>query len=80
MGRPKKYATDAERQQAYRERWAVKTFRMDKDKAATLERLARELDASESEVLDSLVTFALLNRNWFTLGLFGLRLRRENPP
>lgn len=79
MGRPRKYATDAERQAAYRDRWAVKEFRMEKETAATIAKLSSELDASESEVLDSLVKFALLNRNWLTLGLFGKRLRRENP-
>jgi hypothetical protein len=34
---------------------------------------------SKAEVLNSLVKFALLNRNWLTLGLFGKMLPRRNP-
>jgi len=78
MGRPRKYPDDAAKLRAYRERWAVKTFRMDKDLAATVEKLAEFTDESESTVIDSLVKFALLNRNWFTFGLFGKRLSKDN--
>ncbi len=80
MGRPRKYASDAEKLAAYRDRWAVKSFRFEKETANTIERLAQELDTSESEVINSLVKFALLNRNWFTLGLFGKRLPRAPNP
>lgn len=76
-GRPRKYASDAERSAAFRERWARKTFRMDPETARTIERLSEFADESESTVLHSLVTFALLNRSWFTLGLFGKRLAGE---
>jgi hypothetical protein len=79
MARPRKYASDAERQKAYRERWAIAQFRLEKETAETIKRLAEFTDASESEVADSLIKFALLNRNWFTLGLFGKRLPRANP-
>ena len=80
MARPKKYATPAEKQAAYRDRWAIKTIRLEKTTGDTIERLSAEFDASESEVVDSLVKFALLNRNWFTLGLFGRRLPRVPNP
>lgn len=73
-GRPRKYASAAEREAAFRQRWARKTFTMDPEVAKTIERLSVAADESESTVLHSLVTFALLNRNWFTLGLFGKRL------
>lgn len=76
-GRPRKYASAAEREAAFRERWARKTFRMDPETAKTIERLSEFADESESTVLHSLVTFALLNRSWFTLGLFGRRLAGE---
>ena len=81
MGRPRKYATEAEKQAAYRARWAVKTFRMDPEIADTIKRLATQWDVSESIVLHSIVTFALLNRNWTTLGLFGKVLHgyQNNP-
>ncbi len=77
MGRPRKYANDAEKAAAFRDRWAVKSFRMEKETADTIKRLAEFTDASESEVVDSLIKFALLNRNWFVMGLFGKRLRRN---
>ncbi len=70
-GRPRKYASDAERQAAYRGRWAVRTFRMQPETAVTVARLAEAADVSESTMLHSLITFALLNRNWETLGPFG---------
>ncbi len=79
MGRPRKYANDAEKMRAYREAWAVRSYRLEKETDATIKRLAEFTDASESEVVDSLIKFALLNRNWFTLGLFGKRLPRQNP-
>lgn len=79
MARPKKYATPAERMAAYRARWAIRTYRLEAETDATIKKLAEFTDASESEVVDSLIKFALLNRNWFTLGLFGKRLPRANP-
>lgn len=80
MGRPRKYANDAEKAAAYRDRWAVKTFRMEKETAETIAKLAEFVDGSESEVVDSLIKFALLNRNWFVMGLFGKRLPRAPNP
>ena len=77
MGRPRKYANDAEKAAAFRARWAVKSFRLKPDLAETIERLSETFDVSESEVVHSLMTFALLNRNWFTLGLFGKRTWAE---
>ena len=74
MGRPRKYASDAERAAAHRERWAIKSFRTEKETADTIAKLAAHVDEPESEVINSLIKFALLNRNWFTLGLFGKRM------
>lgn len=70
-GRPRKYANEAEKAAAYRERWASRTFRMDPEMAKTVSRLADTWDVSESVALHSLLSFALLNRSWFTVGLFG---------
>lgn len=80
MGRPKKYATAAERQAAYRASYALKSVRLIPETAATIEELAKMLDVPETEVLNSLINFALLNRNWHTLGLFGKRLPRKSNP
>jgi len=74
--RPRKYASAAERQAAYRDRYAVIEIRLVRETADTLDRLASDLDTSRNEVVNSLINFALLNRNWFTLGLFGKRLPR----
>jgi hypothetical protein len=79
MGRPRKYANDAEKQKAFRERCATINVRTEKDTKDTIARLAEFTDTSEAEVVNSLIKFALLNRNWFTVGLFGKRLPHANP-
>jgi len=79
MGRPRKYANDAEKQKAFRERYATINVRTEKDTKDTIARLAEFTDTSEAEVVNSLIKFALLNRNWFTVGLFGKRLPHANP-
>lgn len=76
MARPKKYADSAARQAAYRARNNVIEARLSNRTVATLDKLASELDVPRTEVINSLVQFALLNRNWHTLGLFGKRLDR----
>jgi hypothetical protein len=77
MGRPRLYATPAERQKAYRSRGVVKSFRTEAQTAQTIEKLAETFDVSENEVLNSLVKFALLNRAWFTLGIIHYRTKEE---
>lgn len=74
MGRPRKYATPAEKQVAYRDRYAVRQIRLRKETMATIDDIAAQLDVPSTEVIASLVNFALLNYNWRTLGLFGKRL------
>lgn len=80
MARPRIYANDAERQAAFRARNSVLEFRTDLSTASTLDSIAAELDCSRAELLDSMAKFALLNRNWRQLGLFGKRLPRATPP
>lgn len=80
MARPPKYASAAERQAAYRDRYAVIDIRVAKETAETLEELAKHLSTSRNEVVNSLINFALLNRNWATLGLFGKRLPYAKNP
>lgn len=74
MARPKKYASAAERQKAYRSRYEIVEARVIPETAETLSRLAQLLDVPRTEVVNSMINFALLNRNWHTLGLFGKRL------
>lgn len=79
VGRPRKYSNDAERQRAYRSRYVLVEARVIPETAATLDKLAKVLDVPRTEVLNSLINYALLNRNWFTLGLFGKRLPYNRP-
>lgn len=74
MGRPRKYASAAEKQAAYRQRWVVRSLRLEAETDETIKRIADEFDASPNEVINSLIKFALTNRNWHTQGLWGKRL------
>lgn len=74
MARPKKYADDAARQAAYRSRYTIVQVRLVPETAETLTKLAEYLDVPRTEVANSLLNYALLNRNWLQLGLFGKRL------
>ena len=60
--RPRKYASDAERQAAYRERYAVLSVRLKPETAATLERISEALDIPRADVVADLIAFALANR------------------
>ena len=79
MARPKKYANAAEKQAAYRERYAVVSVRLRPETVDTLDRVATETAETRNEVINSVLMFGLLNRNWLTLGLFGKRLPHANP-
>ena len=72
-GRRPVHASAAARKAAYR----AEKKRIDyTDKpaiAATLEEIAAELDCSKNELMQSLVRFALTNRNWKQVGLYGAR-------
>ena len=70
-GRPAKYASDAERQAAWRAANAVKTFRLDGKVAPTIEALAEQFDTDQTHVVNNLLRFALANRNWKTQGIGG---------
>lgn len=79
MGRPRKHADDAAKMAAFRARWRVLSIRLQKDTADTIDRLCEFTDESQSEVVSSLIKFALNNRPWFTVGLYGRRMRAEEP-
>lgn len=63
-GRPRKYATDADRQAAYRARYVQFPIRMDVETAQTLERISAETGIPRGELSLQMVKFALLNRDW----------------
>jgi hypothetical protein len=67
--RPRKYASAAERQAAYKARAEMLEFRAEPKTAVTLTNIAQELDVSRSELLLSMVKFALTNHDWARFGL-----------
>lgn len=63
MARPRKYASDAERQAAYRARNFVMTFRVSAETAAAIERRAAGLgDMDRSEWILRAVRWVLANK------------------
>ncbi len=68
-GRPKKHASAADRQAAYRARGVPIEFRADATTADTLTRIAGALDVSRAELLLSMTKFALANHDWARFGL-----------
>jgi hypothetical protein len=79
--RPRKYASDAERQAAFRSRASMVEFRADEKTAEKLTEIATTLDISRSDLLLSMVKFALTNHQWARFGLTHKTLPRyeENP-
>lgn len=78
--RPKKYASAAERQAAYRARYAVIELRLEPQTVETLDRIGEALDISRNEVVNQILKFGLLNRNWFTEGRFTKWLPHADVP
>jgi len=62
--RPRKYATDAEKQAAYRDRYAVFQIRLKRETAETLESICASRDIPRTDLVADLIVFALANRNW----------------
>lgn len=62
--RPRKYATNAERQAAFRNRWATLEIRVTPETASTVESIAKESGRSKNDLLYAMLTFALANHNW----------------
>lgn len=63
-GRPRKYATAAERQAAYRAKFANVNVRMAPETAETLERLSTETLIPVTELARQMILYALANRDW----------------
>lgn len=74
-GRPAKHASAAERQAAWRAANAVKTFRLDGKLdgklAGTVEALASQYEVDQTHVINNLLRFALVQRDWKRLGIGG---------
>lgn len=67
--RPRKYASAAARQAAYRARNEMLEFRAEPHTAETLTRIADTIDVSRSDLLLSMVKYALANHDWARFGL-----------
>lgn len=72
-GRRPVHASAAARKAAYRADKARIDYTDKQAIAATLDEIAAELDCSKNELMQSLVRFALTNRNWKRVGLYGAR-------
>lgn len=72
-GRRPVHATAAARKVAYRADKARIDFTDKPAIVATLAEIAADLDCSKNELMQSLVRFALTNRNWKQVGLYGSR-------
>jgi hypothetical protein len=68
-GRPKKYASAAERQAAYRARASEISFRADEITADNLSRIADAIDVPRTDLILSMIKFALANHDWARFGL-----------
>lgn len=80
-GRPRKYASDAERQKAYRERWATISVRAEARTKETLALIAKTCDASEADIVSAALKFYALNFAGWRDGLvFGKRLPTIQDP
>ncbi|NDF50549.1 MAG: hypothetical protein EB116_10785 [Betaproteobacteria bacterium] len=80
--RPRKYASDAERQKAFRERQAVIQVRVKPETVETFDRIASTLGYTRQEVVYALLMSGLNNnRNWQQTGIPGFRMPRyeDNP-
>ena len=79
--RPRKYASQAERQAAYRARNVMLEFRAEPKTADNISKIADTLGYARSDVLLSMVKFALTNHDWARFGLTHKTIPtyKENP-
>jgi len=79
--RPRKYASQADRQAAYRARNVMLEFRAEPKTADNITKIADTLGYPRSDVLLSMVKFALTNHDWARFGLTHKTIPtyKENP-
>lgn len=65
MARPRKYASAAERQAAYRDRWAILETRIPRKTMDTIERLAAARGTSKAQFTYNLIMRALTGWTWY---------------
>jgi hypothetical protein len=79
MGRPRKYANEAEKQAAFRNRYPTVSVRVEQRTKETLAMMSQHYDESEAEIVNAALKYFFLNYAWQTSPLFGKRLPRANP-
>jgi hypothetical protein len=82
MGRPRKYANDAEKAAAFRSRWARLTADIEPATVETVARIAEFYDVSMSEVVSQALKFAFNNHTSFQMSGAAFpfkRLPKQNP-
>jgi len=82
MGRPRKYANDAEKMRAFRARWGTLTVNIDPDTVDTVAKIALFYDVSQSEIVSQALKFAFTNHSSFQMTGVALpfkHLRKANP-
>lgn len=82
MGRPRKYANDAEKMAAFRARWGTLTVNIEPQTVETVAKIAGFYDVSQSEVVAQALKFAFLNHPAFQMTGVSLpfrRLPKQNP-
>lgn len=72
-GRPAIHANSAARKRAHRAAHARIEFTDDPKIKATIAGIANELGCAPADVLRSMARFALTNRNWKQVGLYGVK-------
>jgi hypothetical protein len=79
--RPRKYASAAEKQAAFRARFPTICVRVEPKTAETVQAIADASGRTQQETLLSMLKYAMTNRNWLTLGLTEHKQlpRKENP-
>lgn len=70
-GRPRLHASDSDRVAFFRSTKVRVEVVLPRDTGARLSEISSSLDCSRNELLLSLVRFALTNRDWRRLGLWG---------
>lgn len=72
-GRPRLHSSDGARVAAFRSTKVRKELLLPQATADAIAYISSDLDCSQQELLLSLVRFALTNRNWRVVGLYGGR-------
>lgn len=75
MGRKKIYADDAARVAAFRAKGARLDIAVTDELNATLQKIAEHFEVSKSDVCNSLLRFALTNRDVYKVGLYSWKKR-----